>query len=181
MPQPRQPAPQTQARSRKKPPVNLQQASVPIAVYRQLADEVQTVRQQIAQLEADNEQLQQENQAMRQTLGAIAHYLQPLGLMDDPNLAATFTPQASVLSTPAAVSPVPQPGPEPPFAPFAGDEDAGEWVMSVEPQDKNPVLNYFSSIDPQNLLMWVVIVALLFLTLGGSFLLVKTMLGGDRD
>jgi hypothetical protein len=157
------------------------QAAVPITVYRQLADELQTLKAQLQHLHSENQQLHQQNQMMGQALQQIAGSLQPFQ-----TLAAPPEP---------AYSPEPTYAPEPTFAPdaaaapsldaavppfFDPDPALDDPVATIAEPMRRPRSSQPAA-DMSGWLLWVAVILMIATALGGGFIFVRSLLSNPTQ
>ncbi|NEO83768.1 MAG: hypothetical protein F6J87_05825 [Spirulina sp. SIO3F2] len=149
------------------------QASVPMTVYRDLAQETQTLRTEMEELRNTNAALVAENEQMHRTLASIAAALQTtgVGLSPEPDVSAYAEPEVEHDFLESSE-------PEFPAPPLQAEPE--DWVMSVEAPGQQALLERLRKGELNGILMWILVGVLLLITLGGSFTLMRLILGSDR-
>ncbi|MDB9495841.1 hypothetical protein PN441_16360 [Spirulina major CS-329] len=154
------------------------QAAVPITVYRQLADELQTLKAQLHHLQGENQHLHQQNQMMGQALQQIAGSLQPFQTLAAPPEPAyapepTYAPEPGAEADPSALDAV-----MPPF--FEADPALDDPVATIaEPMRRSR--SGQASAEMSGWLLWVAVILMIATALGGGFIFVRSLLSNPTQ
>ncbi|WP_072619373.1 hypothetical protein [Spirulina major] len=156
------------------------QAAVPITVYRQLADELQTLKAQLHHLQGENQQLHQQNQVMGQALQQIAGSLQPFQTLAAPP-EPPYTPEPLYTPDPPVTSEA-MPSPHDPVMPafFEADPALDDPVATIaEPMRRSR--SGQSSAEMSGWLLWVAVILMIATALGGGFIFVRSLLSNPTQ
>jgi hypothetical protein len=155
--------------------------SVPISVYRELAAELQTARVMLDSLNAQNQQLVQQNQQLRVEIERVVQSaLQLRQIADDHQplrrngLDMPIVPSDVILDIPQPVSRPPARHPKPEVSPLLSDE---LFTSQEEPQNRHPAKPERSG-EVGGFWLGFLIVLIVVSAFGAGFMIMRPVLQG---